>query len=170
MWLTDTSDNEDDKVLTNSSGRIVAAKNPATLINYVLTTKAKLFDSRNTRAWARKVREIRPRKIAASYDLDLINSLTGKIDQGELEEVSNFVNLFTDLITTTKEDRLERLRKKREVVAIWEYYYKYAFWPRFNDPKKFKNFKVRPYKTDQKLLSTLKRMTKEFVQRIEMVD
>lgn len=168
IWLTDTSDNDDDKMLTNSNGQIIAAKNPATLIDYILTTKGKLFDSRQTKAWARKVKGIKP-KIAAAYDLDQINSLTRKIDQGGLEEVSNFINLFTDLITTTKADKLERLRRKREVKAIWEYYYNYVFWPRFNDPKKFKSFKVKPFKTDPKLQATLQKMTKELVQRIEFV-
>lgn len=168
IWLTDTSDNDDDKMLTNSNGQIIAAKNPKTLIDYILKTKDKLFDSRQTKAWARKVKGIKP-KIAASYDLDQINSLTKRIDQGGLEEVSNFVNLFTDLITTTKADKLERLRRRREVKTIWEYYYNFVFWPRFNDPKKFKSFRVRPFKTDPKLQATLQKMTKALIQRIEIV-
>lgn len=169
IWLTDTSDNDDDKLLTNSRGQIIAAKNPGKLIDYILTTKDKLFDSRQTKAWARKVKWIKP-KIAASYDLDKINSLTKKIDQSGLEEVSNFVNLFTDLITTTKADKLERLRRRREVKAVWEYYYNYIFWPRFNDSKKVRNFKVRPIKTDPKLQATLQKMTGELTQRIVIVE
>ncbi len=168
IWLTDTSDNDDDKMLTNSNGQIIAARNPTTLIDYILTTKDKLFDSRQTKAWARKVKGIKP-KIAASYDLDQINSLEKKIDENGLEEVSNFVNLFTDLITTTKVDKLERLRKRREVKTIWESYYNYVFWPQFNNPKRFKSFKVKPIKTDPKLQATLQKMIKELIQRIEIV-
>jgi len=168
VWLTDTSDNDDDKILTNSKGRVIAARNPATLIGYILTTKEKLFDSRQTKAWARKIKGTKL-EIAASYDLDQVNSLTKRIDQDGLEEVSNFINLFTDLITTTKAVKLEQLIRRREVKAIWEYFYNYVFWPRFNDPRKFKGLAVKPFKSDAKLQATLQMMTNELIQRIEIV-
>jgi hypothetical protein len=168
VWLTDTSDNSDDKMLTNSSGQIVGSKNFTTLINYIVTTRHKLFDSRQTKAWARKVNGIRPR-LTATYDLDRINSLPKQIDQERLEEVSNFINLFTDLITTTKDKKLQRLRSKKDVKAIWEHYYNYVFWPRFNDVKKLKAFKVEPFKSNPQLKEILKKMIENFVQRVEIV-
>jgi hypothetical protein len=168
VWLTDTSDGDADKMLTNSNGRIIAARKPSILIDHILKTRSKLFDSRQTRAWAKKVKGVKP-KSAALYDLDGINSLAKRIDPAGLEQVCNFINLFTDLITTTKADKLERLTRTKEIKAIWEHYYNYVFWPRFNDVKNLKTLKVKPFKADLKLRETLQRMSKELIQRIEIV-
>ncbi|MBA4054093.1 MAG: hypothetical protein C0490_05215 [Marivirga sp.] len=168
VWLTDTLDNEDDKILINANGQLIGSNKADTLVNYIIGTKHKLFDSRLTGTWAAKIKGIKS-KPYVTYDFNKILSTRKTIDKDGLEEIANFINLFTDFVTTTKENKLERLRRKRDLKEIWEYYYSNIFWPRFNDPKKFKTFKVKGYKSSMKLQSTLQKMTQEFVKRIEIV-
>lgn len=168
VWLTDTLDNEEDKILTNSKGQLIGSSKADSLINYILGTTHKLFDSRLTRTWAKKIKGIKPKPFV-TYNLDKILSTKKIIDKGGLEEIANFINLFTDLITTTKEKKLEGLRRKQDLKEIWDYYYSNIFWPRFNNPKKFKTFIIKGYKNNLKLQSTLLKMIVEFVKRIEIV-
>lgn len=58
VWLTDTLDNEEDKILTNSKGQLIGSSKADSLINYILGTTHKLFDSRLTRTWQRKLKEL----------------------------------------------------------------------------------------------------------------
>jgi hypothetical protein len=168
VWLTDTLDNEDDKILTNANGQLIASNKADLLVNYIIATKHKLFDSRLTRTWAKKIKGIKPKPFV-TYNFDKVLATKKTIDKDGLEEIANFINLFTDLITTTGDSKLEGLRRKKDLKAIWEYYYNNIFWPKFNDPKKFRTFKVKAYKNNLKLQLTLQKMTHEFVKRIEIV-
>jgi hypothetical protein len=147
---------------------LIGSSKADSLVNYIVGTKHKLFDSRLTTTWAKKIKGIKPKPFV-TYDFDKVLSTKKAIDKDGLEEIANFINLFNDLITTTGDKKLEGLRGKRDLKAIWEYYYSNIFWPRFNDPKKFKTFKVKAYKNNLKVQLTLQKMTNEFVKRIEIV-
>jgi hypothetical protein len=168
VWLTDTLDNEDDKILTNSNGQLIGSSKADSLIDCILRTKDTLFDLRLTKTWAKKMKGIKPKQFV-TYDFDKILSTKKTIDKDGLEEIANFINLFADLITTTKEKKLEGIRKKRDLKKIWEYYYSNIFWPRLNNPKKSMAFKVKGYKSNLNLQLTLQKMTHEFIRRIEIV-
>lgn len=161
-------DNEYDKILTNANGQLIGSSKADLLVKYILGTKYKFFDSRLTKAWARKIKGIKPRPFV-TYDFDKVLSTKNTIDKDGLDEIANFINLFTDLITTTNETKLEGFRRKKDLKEIWDYYYNNIFWPKFNDPKKFKKTKIKGYKNNLKLQSTLQKMTDEFVKRIEIV-
>jgi hypothetical protein len=169
VWLTDTLDNETDKMLINSSGQIIGSKNPSVLFDFIQRTRHKLFDSRKTKGWARMVYDLPP-KPTVTYNLDKFIGTTKNLDQKNLEELANFINLFGDLITTTKDKGLNKLKNKKEINEVWEYYYNNVFWPKFNDPKQFKKIKVKPYKINPLLERTLNKMTLEFVQRIDILE
>jgi hypothetical protein len=155
-------------MLTNASGQLIGSSKADSLVNYIVGTKHKLFDSRLTRTWAKKIKGIKSKPFV-TYDFDKVLSTRKTIDKDGLEEIANFINLFTDLITTTTDKKLDGLRRKRDLKAIWDYYYSNIFWPRFNDPKKFKTFKVKGYKSNMKLQLTLQKMAHEFIKRIEIV-
>jgi hypothetical protein len=168
IWLSDSLDEFKDKMLVLPNGNLIGSFTTKGLINYVSKTKNEIFDKRKTKAWTIRIKGFRT-KASTVNNFDLLTPSGKYIDKMEIEGIAHFINLFTDLVDTTKDAKLERLREKKEIKEIWEHFYNNIFWPRFNNPKKHKTFKVKRFKNDPKLQRTLKRMIKEFLKRIEIV-
>jgi len=168
IWLSDSLDDFKDKILILPNGNLIGSFTTKGLINYVSKTKNEIFDKRKTKAWTKRIKGFRT-KVSTVNNFDLLTPSGKFIDKVKIEGIAHFINLFTDLVDSTKDSKLERLRGKKEIKEIWEHFYTYIFWPRFNDAKKYKTFKAKRFANNLKLQRTLKKMTDEFLKRIEIV-
>jgi hypothetical protein len=169
VWLTDSTDKDEDKILTNERGRLIASYKVDKLLKYIIDSKADFFDKKATKTWAKKVWGLKIKK-PSTTDFSKLQIKSKTLDNQSLEEIANFINLFTDLITTTLDKKLDKLRERKEIKTVWEYFFNYIFWPRFNDREKFKTFRFKKYKNNSMLQSTLQKMRNEFTNRIEILD
>ncbi len=160
VWLTDTSDNNQDKLIVNKKGKIVATKSIGKTLK-VVQKLSSLPDAKSTQKWIKKSRALDH----LSSNVVSIKKLEKKIESSELtaleiEQLVDFLSLFGDYETQmgVKEDKL--VSQKGTLAALGEYYYNQIFWPSLNEEKKHKpaKFKINP----KKLAADFKNARKSF--------
>jgi hypothetical protein len=150
IWYCDTDDV--DRLLTYKSGRIFGVKSIENLKTEIIAQKLNLQTSSNLILWLSNVENLEIKE-DCTYDVDLIKSgfEKGKLDVSVLEEFSNFIGIFTDFQNQDKRNQqLKFFSENKTIQKVWNYYYDYIFWPRFNAPKRFETWARPQLKIDSK--------------------
>lgn len=78
-----------------------------------------------------------------TYDLTKIVGEINKsnLDIETIEGFANFVNLFGDFINQDERNaHLQAFADNELIKQVWDYYYEFIFWPRFNDKEIFETW------------------------------
>ena len=165
IWYRDNSENETEQILSYKSGAIFTSKTLIELREKLQSEKNELIKSENLNQWLKDTEELIMVE-SCTYDLAyVIKKLEENIlDLKTIETCTNFINLFDDYINQdVKNNHLQKYIDNKIIKQVWEYYYEFIFWPRFNDKKQYQLQKPPKLEIDtDKLLSKLNNIILEF--------
>jgi hypothetical protein len=131
IWYTDREAGID-RLLTNSSGNILAAESWPDLAN-ALQAQTPLAHAEKITSWMADIKDV-PLSVQDRYDLiALVASLAEKkLDMPTLESLILWRNLFGDFLYQDPQNSyLKSYHDDPVVQQVWDYYYDYSFWPRY---------------------------------------
>jgi hypothetical protein len=173
VWYTDTDENSTDRLLTYKNGKIFAVKSLTNLKATVLSSFDKLIEFENLNSWLDNFNEI---EVTENCTYDLI-SIENEIDKNNLnietmEGFANFVNLFGDFVNQDKRNTHLQVYTDNELIKeVWDYFYNFIFWTRFNDKEKFEAWNRPNLEIDtKKFLVKLKNIIKTFDDNITQTE
>jgi hypothetical protein len=170
VWYTDTDENSTDRLLTYKSGEIFAVKSLTNLKATILASFDNLVVSENLSYWLDNFNNLEIIE-NCTYDLASIESsiYKGNFDISTIESFANFVNLYGDFIEQDERNaNLQVYADNGLIKEVWNYFYDFIFWPRFNDKEKFEAWDRPPLVIDTKeLLVKLKDIIKTFDDNIK---
>lgn len=170
IWYTDTDENSTDKLLAYRSGEIFAVSSLTNLKVAILASFDNLVVSENLSSWLDNFNDL---EIVESciYDLISIEDSISKdnLDISTIESFADFINLYGDFVGKDERNAHLKVYADNELIReVWEYFYDFIFWPRFNDKEKFEAWDRPPLVIDTKeLLIKLKDMKMIFEGRIK---
>lgn len=139
VWYTDTDENSTDRLLTYKSGEIFAVTSLTNLKAIILSSVDQLVESENLASWLDNFSDLEVTEFC-TYDLISIENeiIKNNLDIKTIEESAKYINLFGDFVNQDKRNNHLQVYEDNELIrAVWNYYYNYIFWPRFNDKEKF---------------------------------
>jgi hypothetical protein len=170
VWYTDTDENSTDRLLTYKSGKIFAVKSLTNLKTTILASIDNLVVSENLSYWLDNFNNLEILE-SCTYDLKLIENSICKVnlDISTIESFTNFVNLYGDFIEQDERNANLQVYADNELIKeVWNYFYDFIFWPRFNDKEKSEAWDRPPLVIDTKeLLVKLKDIIKTFDDNIK---
>ena len=170
VWYTDTDENSTDRLLTYKNGEIFAIKSLTNLKATILAFFDNLVVSENLSSWLDNFNNLEIIE-NCTYDLASIESsiYEGNLDISTIESFANFVNLYGDFIEQDERNaKLQVYADNGIIKEVWNYFYDFIFWPRFNDKEKFEAWDRPPLVINTKeLLIKLKDIIKTFDNNIK---
>lgn len=142
VWYTDSDEKSTDRLLTYKNGKIFAATSLTNIKATILSSVDNLIEFQNLNDWLNNFNEFEV-TVNCSYDLILIGNEINKnnLDIEAIEGFANFINLFDDFVYQDERNAHLHVYTDNELIReTYEYFYKYIFWPRFNDREKFKTW------------------------------
>ncbi len=139
VWYTDNDEASTTKIMTYKSGDIFATNSLANFKNTVLSEIEDLIVCNNIISWLDNFGKIDVVEFC-TYDIsELENEITkNNLDIKTIESFTNFINLFDDFVNQDlKYSKLQKHIDNSLIKETWDYFYKYIFWPRFNNNVKF---------------------------------
>lgn len=131
----------------------------------ILASFDNLVVSKNLSYWLDNFNNLEIRE-NCTYDLTSIESsiYKGNLDISTIENFANFVNLYGDFIEQDERNSILQVYADHELIkVVWDYFYDFIFWPRFNDKEKFEAWDRPPLVIDTKeLLAKLKDIIRTF--------
>ena len=170
IWLTDSTDQNEDKLVINSQNKIIGSENFHTLIEEALKIKSMLPDPINTLTWLNHVKGLE--YIATDYELISIEeSIQSKtFNKRSINEAVNFINLCGDFDEQTSDHGIRTLRKKPNVKSLWEYGYDEIFWKEFGSNREIEPMRLPKLQANPELLNKeMSRLIEAFLNRIEIM-
>ena len=155
VWYTDTDEDSTDRLLTYEDGEIFAVKSLTNLKATILSSADQLSGSENLNTWLDNFNDLEVTEYC-TYDLISIENEIDKHNLGieTIEGLSNFINLFSDFANQDKRNTNLQVYVDDELIReVWDYFYDFIFWPRFNDKEKFEAWDRPPLVIDTKELS-----------------
>ncbi len=155
VWYTDTDENSTDRLLTYKNGEIFADESLKNLKATILHSIDKLIEFENLNSWLDNFYDIEVTE-CCTYDL---TSIEREIDKNNLnietiEGFADFVNLFDDFVNQDEKNaNLQVYSNNKLIKEVWNYFYDFIFWPRFNDKEKFEVWDRPPLIVNTKKLS-----------------
>ncbi|WP_299213628.1 hypothetical protein [uncultured Dokdonia sp.] len=163
IWYRDNSETE--HILSYKNGGIFTSKTLVELRKKIQSEKNELFNSENINQWLENTKEMEMVE-SSTYDLiSVINNLKENIlDIKTTEGFADFISLFDDYINQDeKNNYLQKYIDNELIKKTWKYYYKFIFWPRFNDKEKFELWNRPKLEIDKiKLLTKFKDVVLKF--------
>jgi hypothetical protein len=154
VWYTDTDENSTDRILTYKSGEIFAVNSLTNLKAAILASFDNLVVSENFNYWLDNFNDLEIIENCI-YDLVSIENSISKdnLDISTIESFANFVNLYGDFIEQDERNANLQVYADNELIKeVWDYFYDFIFWPRFNDKEKFEAWDRPPLVIDTKEL------------------
>lgn len=142
VWYTDTDAKNTDRLLTYKDGKIFAAKSLTNIKATILSSIDNLIEFENLNDWLNNFNDLEV-TVNFSHDLTSIGNEISKnnLDIETIEGFANFVNLYDDFVYQDERNAHLHVYTDNELIReTYEYFYKYIFWPRFNDKEKFKTW------------------------------
>ncbi|WP_431167731.1 hypothetical protein [Tenacibaculum halocynthiae] len=139
IWYRDNDLNKTEKILTHKNGDFFTTTS-------LIELKEKLYNERNEliapdhiHLWLTAIKEI---KAVESINYNLLSVITdlekGILEEKTIEGFAEFINLFDDFIHQDKKNNHLQIYIDNGLIReVWEYYYEFIFWPRFNDQEKY---------------------------------
>lgn len=171
IWYTDNDEIATNRLLTFKTGEIFTTTSFTNLKKTITQEKDNLYDSDNI---LKRLDDFKPSEdtIDSVYDLDfVITCLNNKnLDIPTIEDFATFINLYDDFIhQDVKNSHLQIHRENILVREVWDYYYEFIFWPRFNDKTKFEVWNRPPLVINsQELAIKLKEIIDTFEHRFKL--
>ncbi|KIA83955.1 hypothetical protein [Kaistella jeonii] len=139
VWYTDTDKASTDRLLTYRSGEILAVASLVNLYSTLLSQIDSLTISENFKLWVDGLTKV---DLIADNTYNLIsvsnNIKKGSLDINTFEDFANFINLYDDFINQDERNNYLQIYADNELIkGLWDYFYNFIFWPRFNDKEKF---------------------------------
>ena len=156
IWYYDTDENSTSKLLSFKSREVFAIADLKLLYEKLMTYKEEIVWNTNHYLWLEKIKRIEIIE-NTTYDLTQINLSEKQIylTDDTIEKVTNFINLYDDLLFQDKSNEyLAEFYENKHIQKIWNYYYNFIFWPRFNDKEKFQKWDKPKLRIDKKKLKT----------------
>jgi hypothetical protein len=173
IWYTDTDENSTDRILTYKSGEIFAVKSLTNLKTTIFASFDNLIVSINLSQWLDNFNNLEIIE-NCTYDLKSIeiSIIQGNLDIPTIESFANFINLYGDFIEQDERNSMLQVYADSKLIKeVWNYFYEFIFWPRFNDKEKFEAWDRPPLVIDTKqLLSKLKDIIKTFDDNIKQTE
>jgi hypothetical protein len=173
VWYTDNDEGSTTKIMTNKSGNIFATNSLVHLKNKVKSDIEDLIVCDNIISWLENFGNLELVE-SCTFDIpELENEIVkNNLNIPTIESFANFINLFDDFVNQDlKYAKLQTYIDNELVKETWDYFYKYIFWPRFNDNEKFAELDIPKLKIDSKeLLIKLKEVTKTFDDQIKLTE
>jgi hypothetical protein len=164
VWYTDTDENSTDRFLTFKTGEIFSTTSLTDIKSSVIANFGEINEFDNLSHWLNDFDDSAPPPTI--YDLDSAFQciLSKDLNIETIECLANFVNLFGDYVHQDERNKHLQIYSDNEFIReVWEYYYNFIFWPRFNDSEKFKTWDRPPLVIDTiKLMDGLEQLIKRF--------
>ncbi|RED93001.1 hypothetical protein [Marinoscillum furvescens] len=128
IWLTDSTDQDQDKFVVNQQNKIIASEDYETLLEVTLKVKPTLPDPVNTLTWLNKVCEMDCS--STLFELEVLEDSiqTRTFNKRTITEAINFINLCGDFDEQTGDLEIRTLRNKPNIRQLWEYGYNEIIW------------------------------------------
>lgn len=170
IWYTDSDENNTDRILAYESGKMFAEKSLAKLKAGVWASIDNLVVPENVMNWLGNFEDLEVVE-SCTYDLLSIEHAIAQnnLDIATIEGFADFINLFNDYVEQDQRNSSLQAFSDREIILdLWDYFYKFIFWPRFNDKEKFESWDRPPLVVDvQELLIEFKHMKQAFEDNIQ---
>ncbi len=170
VWYSDTDENSTDRLLTYIGGEIFAVKSLTNLKATILASFDNLVVYENLSYWLDNFNNLEIIE-NCTYDLASIESsiYEGNLNISTIESFANFVNLYGDFIKQDERNaKLQVYADNGLIKEVWNYFYDFIFWPRFNNKEKFEAWDRPPLVINTKeLLIKLKDIIKTFDNNIK---
>lgn len=169
VWLTDSSDDDMDKLILSEENKIIAATTPTLLLDAIKELTI-LPDRIKTTQWLHSI----PHEELNAFTVYDINRIQAALDSKQfthtaLEEASSFINLFGDLAEQLGSNELWELSHKDSLGYLWNFFYDWIFWPRYKDQEEFEKMKIPEFEPDYEILtSDFNLLVDEFERRINI--
>lgn len=171
IWYTYNDENATDCLLTFKTGDIFTAKS---LVNLKKTIIQEIDNLSHSDYILRCLNDFDPSEndVSCTYDLNFVLTALNHKDLGipTIEGFATFINLYDDFIN--QNDKNSHLKIHREnilVREVWDYYYEYIFWPRFNDKNKFEAWNRPPLVIDtEQLVIKLNEIIDSFEHKLKL--
>jgi len=150
LWYTDTDKESTDKLFTFKTGKIFGTNSLNDLKNIITQNFNAVNEFENLNNWLNDFGNQDSDDITV-YDINKIYNAI-KVQNFEmeiLEGLTNFINLFGDYVYQNDNNiYLKPLVDNKYIRKIWDYYYDYAFWPKFNDKDRSEAWERPPFKVN----------------------
>jgi len=169
IWYTDTDENNTDKLLTFKTGDIFASASLSDIKDDIVRYLGSINAFEKLKLWLEEFDILAPVEVT-EYRIDHVYQAVRdkNFDIPTLENLVNFRNLVDDYVNQDETNKdLQAFADDESIMEAWNYYYKFIFWPRFNDVEKFKTWDRPPFIADsKKLMKGLEQLIKNFERNI----
>lgn len=170
VWLTESTDEGNDKFVLSANNKILAAHSPGRLLEVVKDHLALVPDKEKTSAWLIRAFLSDPCPTSA-YDIYYLKACISskKLDKEFSVEMANFINLVGDLGHQLEDDDLLDYTWDNSLRDTWDFFYDNIFWPRWGHEDTFDESKVPKFEPDfEELEYDFNLLLEEFESRIEV--
>tara|TARA_Y100001949_G_scaffold160704_1_gene152492 strand:- start:14 stop:622 length:609 start_codon:yes stop_codon:yes gene_type:complete len=169
IWLTDSTDQDQDKFVVNQQNKIIGAEDFETLLEEVMNVKSKLPDPVNTIAWLNKVNGMECS--STLFELEILEDSiqTKTFNTRTITEAINIINLCGDFDEQTGDLEIRTLRNKPNIRQLWEYGYNEIFLKEIGY-----NEQVRPVRlpelriNSEQLCTEMQQLITTFLNRLDI--
>lgn len=170
IWLTDTTDEDEDKLVVNSLNKIIASDNFDHLVEEALKIKSTLPDPVNTLTWLHDVQglECTP----TNYELESIEESMSStaFNKKSINEAVNFINLCGDFDEQTGDQEIRTLRNRPNIKRLWDYGYDEIFWKEFGSKEEIEPMRLPELQTNPELLNNeMSQLIRTFLDKLEIM-
>ena len=137
VWLTDTSsEEEEDLIIVDSNNKIVTSAAKPDLITKVMNSLDEYPDHKQTQKWLAESKKIRS-LAHTNYNLQGLGFKLAhnNLQIDDYEAIADFINLYEDFGVQLGGVKETLPSRTKDLIAIWEFYYKQIFYPVFHEQK-----------------------------------
>lgn len=172
VWYTDNDENSTDKLLTLKSGEIFSTNTLSDIKASIIEHFDEISKFDHLTDWLNSFTDTTSPEpsmynVNDAYKCVLAEDFTIHT----LECLTNYFNLVGDYMYQDERNRhLQDSLDNEFIKEVWEYFYNYIFWPRFNDKEKFESWDRPPLVIDTtKLLNGIEQLIKHFESNVRIV-
>ncbi|MEQ9468434.1 MAG: hypothetical protein RLN88_13550 [Ekhidna sp.] len=169
IWLTDSTDQDQDKFMVNQQNRIIATEDYETLMEEIIKVKPILPDPVNTLTWLNKVRELECS--STLFELEILEDSiqTKTFNKRTITEAINFINLCGDFDEQTGDLEIRTLRNKPNLRQLWEYGYDEIIWKEIGSNEQVEPVRLPELRTNSEQLCTeMQQLITAFLNRLDI--
>lgn len=169
---TDDGTDHQDQFLTFTDGKIFATESESVLKTRLSESWAELVVPDKLVSWLEHIDRIESSGITV-FDMKAVENQLASNNQEipVLETLIDFINLFHDFAEQDQTNMDLKAHLEQGLIdEVWNYFYDYIFWPRFNDKEKFASWDRPESGIDNgDLLEEVRVLTATFKKSIRLV-
>lgn len=169
---TDDGTDHQDQFLTFTDGKIFATESESLLKTRLSESWAELVVPDKLVSWLEHIDRIESSGITV-FDMKAVENQLASNNQDipVLETLIDFINLFHDFAEQDQTNMDLKAHLDQGLIdEVWNYFYDYIFWPRFNDKEKFASWDRPESGIDSgDLLEQVRVLTASFKKSIRLV-